>query len=60
MEGVEEVLGEKKSVIKRFSLFGAIFGGVSGFLLAAITAVFTPILPGSAHHYLPTVPNHYV
>jgi molybdopterin-containing oxidoreductase family membrane subunit len=39
MEGVEEVLGEKKSVIKRFSLFGAIFGGVSGFLLAAITAV---------------------
>ena len=39
MEGVEEVLGEKKSVIKRFSLFGAIFGGVSVFLLAAITAV---------------------
>ena len=39
MEGVEEVLGEKKSVIKRFSLFGAIFGGVLGFLLAAITAV---------------------
>ena len=39
MEGVEEVLGEKKSVIKRFSLFGAIFGGISGFLLAAITAV---------------------
>ena len=39
IEGVEEVLGEKRSVIKRFSLFGAIFGGVSGFLLAAITAV---------------------
>ena len=39
IEGVEEVLGEKKSVIKRFSLFGAISGGISGFLLAAITAV---------------------
>lgn len=39
LEGVEEVLGEKKSVIKRFSLFGAIFGGISGFALAAGTAV---------------------
>ena len=39
LEGVEEVLGEKKSVIKRFTLFGAIFGGLSGFLLAAGTAV---------------------
>jgi hypothetical protein len=39
LEGVEEVLGEKKSVIKRFSLFGAIFGGIAGFALAAGTAV---------------------
>ena len=39
LEGVEEVLGEKKSVIKRFTLFGAIFGGLSGVLLAAGTAV---------------------
>jgi hypothetical protein len=39
LEGVEEVLGEKKSIIKRFTLFGAIFGGFSGFLLAAGTAV---------------------
>jgi hypothetical protein len=39
LEGVEEVLGEKKSVIKRFTLFGAIFGGLSGFVLAAGTAV---------------------
>lgn len=38
IEGVEEVLGEKRSVIKRFTLFGAIFGGASGFLLAAGTA----------------------
>ena len=39
LEGVEEVLGENKSAIKRFTLFGAIFGGLSGFLLAAGTAV---------------------
>ncbi len=39
LEGVEEVLGEKKSIIKRFTFFGAIFGGFSGFLLAAGTAV---------------------
>ncbi len=39
LEGVEEVLGPKKSVIKRFTLFGAITGGVSGFALAAGTAV---------------------
>lgn len=39
IEGVEEVLGEKKSVIKRFTLFGAITGGLSGFALAAVTAV---------------------
>ena len=39
LEGVEEVLGEKKSVIRRFTLFGAITGGLSGFALAAGTAV---------------------
>ncbi len=39
IEGVEEVLGEKKSVIKRFSLFGGLFGGLFGFALAAGTAV---------------------
>lgn len=39
LEGVEEVLGTKKSVIKRFTLFGAIFGGFAGFTLAAGTAV---------------------
>ncbi|HUO82660.1 MAG TPA: DUF3341 domain-containing protein [Gammaproteobacteria bacterium] len=39
MEGVEEVLGRKTSVIKRFTLFGAILGGLSGFALAAGTAV---------------------
>lgn len=38
LHGVEEVLGEKKSVIKRFSFFGAVIGGCCGFLLAAGTA----------------------
>ncbi len=39
IHGVEDVLGPKKSVIKRFTLFGAIFGGLGGFALAAGTAV---------------------
>ena len=39
LHGVEEVLGEKKSVIRRFTLFGGILGGLSGFALAAGTAV---------------------
>lgn len=38
LHGVEEVLGKKKSVIKRFSFFGAVIGGASGFILAAGTA----------------------
>ncbi len=42
IHGVEKVLGKKKSVIKRFTLIGAITGGLSGFLLAAITAVLFP------------------
>ena len=46
LEGVEEVLGEKKSVIKRFSLFGAISGGISGFLLAAVTSILYPLPTG--------------
>jgi Protein of unknown function (DUF3341) len=52
LEGAEEVLGEKKSVIKRFTFFGAILGGLSGFMLAAGTAVLylhptggRPIIP---------------
>ncbi len=39
LHGVEEVLGKKRSVIKRFTFFGAIIGGLSGFALAAGTAV---------------------
>ncbi len=42
VEGVEEVLGEKKSVIKHFTFFGALIGGISGFVLAAGTAVLYP------------------
>lgn len=39
IHGVEEVLGPKKSVIKRFTFFGGIFGAIAGFSLAAGTAV---------------------
>ncbi len=39
LEAAEATLGKKRSVIKRFTLFGAIIGGLSGFALAAITAV---------------------
>jgi hypothetical protein len=36
---VEAVLGPKKSVIKRFTFFGGIFGAIGGFAMAAGTAV---------------------
>lgn len=39
LEGVEEVLGEKKSVIKNFSFVGGVTGAAFGFLLAAVTSV---------------------
>lgn len=39
LEAAEEVLGEKKSAIKHFTFFGALFGGIGGFVLAAGTAV---------------------
>ena len=39
LEGVDDVIGPRKSVIKRFSFFGAIAGGLGGFALAAGTAV---------------------
>ena len=39
IHGVEDVLGPKKSVIKRFTFFGGIFGALGGFTLAAGTAV---------------------
>ena len=42
IHGVEEVLGKKKSVIKRFTLLGGMTGAMSGFLLAAGTAVLFP------------------
>jgi hypothetical protein len=52
LEAAEDVLGRKKSAIKRFTFFGAILGGVAGFLLAAGTAVLylhptggRPIIP---------------
>jgi hypothetical protein len=52
LAAAEEVLGKKTSVIKRFTLFGAILGGIAGFSLAAGTAVLylhptggRPIIP---------------
>ena len=39
IHGVEDVLGPKKSVIRRFTFFGGLFGALSGFTLAAGTAV---------------------
>lgn len=42
LHGVEAVLGRKKSVIKQFTLFGGITGALSGFILAAGTAVLFP------------------
>ncbi|NIN34397.1 MAG: DUF3341 domain-containing protein, partial [Gammaproteobacteria bacterium] len=38
LHGVEEVLGKKKSAIKNFTFFGALFGGIFGFVMAAGTA----------------------
>ena len=38
LEETDHVLGEKKSVIKRFAFFGGIFGAIAGFGLAAGTA----------------------
>ena len=52
LEAADEVLGKKQSAIKRFTLFGAILGGMAGFTLAAGTAVLylhptggRPIIP---------------
>ena len=42
IEGVEEGLGKKKSVIKNFTFLGALIGCISGFALAAGTAVAWP------------------
>ena len=39
LHGVETVLGPKKSVIRRFTLFGGLFGAMGGFTMAAGTAV---------------------
>jgi hypothetical protein len=39
IHGIDDVLGPKKSVIKRFTLFGGLFGAMGGFALAAGTAV---------------------
>ena len=42
IHGVEAVLGKKKSAIKHFTFTGALIGAISGFALAAGTAVLYP------------------
>lgn len=44
VHGVEKVLGEHKSAVRRFSLAGAIIGAIAGFSLAVFSAL-TFILP---------------
>jgi hypothetical protein len=36
---LEHIYGERKSQVRRFSLFGAIFGGIGGFALAVACAL---------------------
>lgn len=55
LHGVEKVLGPKKSVLRRFALFGAIAGGVGGFLMAALSAIVF-ILPTSGRPIVPWPP----
>ena len=42
IEGVEKVLGKQKSSIKNFTFIGAVTGAITGFTLAAGTAVLYP------------------
>lgn len=42
IHGVEAVLGKKKSSIKHFTFMGGLIGGITGFALAAGTAVLYP------------------
>mgnify|MGYP000228418753 CR=1 FL=1 len=55
LEGVEKVLGEKKSNIKRFTFFGTLCGMLAGFMLAAGTAVLY-ILPTGGRPIIPIPP----
>jgi hypothetical protein len=55
LEGVEKVLGKKKSSIKRFTFFGTLLGMLTGFILAAGTAVLY-ILPTGGRPIIPLPP----
>lgn len=55
MHSVEEVLGVGKSRVRYFSLTGALLGAVSGFALAAGTALVF-ILPTSGRAVIPIPP----
>ncbi len=58
LEEAQEVLGLGKSLVRRFSLAGAIFGAVSGFALAAGTALVF-ILPTGGRAII-TVPPYLI
>jgi len=58
LEEAQEVLGLGKSPVRRFSLAGAIFGAVSGFALAAGTALVF-ILPTGGRAII-TVPPYLI
>ena len=55
LHGVEEVLGPKKSVLRRFALFGALTGAVGGFLMAALSAIVF-VLPTGGRPIVPWPP----
>lgn len=55
LHGVEAVLGPKKSVLRRFALFGALTGAVGGFLLAALSAIVF-IMPTGGRPIVPFPP----
>lgn len=58
MHEAEKVLGLKKSPVRRFSLFGAIIGGISGFALATACALVF-ILPTGGRAII-TLPPFFV
>lgn len=55
LHGVEEVLGPKKSILRRCALFGALTGAMGGFLMAALAALVF-IMPTSGRPIVPWPP----
>lgn len=55
LHGIEEILGPKKSILRRISLGGAIAGGIGGFLMAALCALVF-VLPTGGRPVVPWPP----